>query len=122
MPSGISALIAAASASSALPRSRPFHPSRMTAEQQGRFAVVADQEGRRIFVAPLHFGDVGELQRTARGDRRIADLLQIVDGAVQPDEDLRALGFDRAGGRHGVRLLSAAKMSRGDTPSVARRS
>ena len=30
MPSGISALIAAASTSSALPRSRPFHPSRMT--------------------------------------------------------------------------------------------
>ena len=30
MPSGISALIAATSASSALPRSRPFHPSRMT--------------------------------------------------------------------------------------------
>ena len=28
--------------------------------------------------------------------------LQIVDGAVQPDEDLRALGFDRAGGRHDV--------------------
>ena len=30
MPSGISALIAAASASSALPSSRPFQPSRMT--------------------------------------------------------------------------------------------
>src|SRR5206468_12440573 len=70
-------------------------------------SVVADQEARRIFVAPLHFGDVGELQRTAlRGDRRIADLLQIVDGAVQPDEDLRTLGFDRAGGRHGVAARS----------------
>jgi hypothetical protein len=40
------------------------------AEQQRRFAVVADQEARRIFVASLHFGDVGELQRAAlRGDR-----------------------------------------------------
>ena len=73
------------------------------AEQQGRLAVVADQEGRRILVAALHFGDVGELQGAAlRGDGGIADRLQIVDRAVQPDEDLRALGFDRAAGRHDV--------------------
>ena len=51
--------------------------------------------------------------RPLRGDRRIADLLQIVDGAVQPDEDLRALGFDRAGGRHGVAAVERGDVSRG---------
>ena len=85
------------------------------AEQQGRFAVVADQEGRRIFVAPLHVGDVGELQRAAlRGDGGIPDRLQIVDRAVQPDEDLRALGFDRARGRHDVPAVERGEeVSRG---------
>src|SRR5688572_15250362 len=73
------------------------------AEQQGRFAVVADQEGRRIFIAALDVGDVGERERTAlRGDGGIPDRFQIVDRAVQPDEDLRPLDVDRARWRHDV--------------------
>ena len=44
----------------------------------------------------------------------IPDGLQVVDGAVQPDEDLRALGFDRARGRHDVPAVERGEeVSRG---------
>jgi hypothetical protein len=72
-------------------------------EQQGGLAVVADQEGGRVLVAALHFGNVGELQRAAlRDDRGIADVIQIVDRAIQADEHLGALRVDRACGGHHV--------------------
>ena len=60
------------------------------AQQQRRFAVIAHHEGGRIFVAALHRGDVGQLQRAPlRHDGRVADLLQLVERAVEADEDLR---------------------------------
>ena len=76
------------------------------AEHQRRLAVVADQEGGRILVAALDLGDIGQLERApARYDRRVADLLEIVIGAVEADEDLRPVGVDRSGRRDRVLAL-----------------
>ena len=73
------------------------------AEQQRGFAVVADQECRRIFVTALDVGDVRQLQRAAlHDDRRVADLLQVVEGAVEANEHFRAFGLHRAGRRQRV--------------------
>src|SRR4029453_10037937 len=92
-----------------------FSPQRLTqieaipplthdhAKQQGRLAVVTDQEGGRVFVAALPFGDVGQLQGAPlRGDGRIADAVQIIKSTVQPEKDLRPLGFDRSARRYYV--------------------
>ncbi len=86
------------------------------AKQQSRLAVVANQESGRVFVAALHFGDVGQLQRAPlRSDRRIADAIQIIESAVQPEEDLRPLGFDRSAGRHDVPAVERGEdIPRGD--------
>ena len=59
--------------------------------------LVSDEVGGRILVAAADLGDVGELQRPPRGDdRRVGDRLDTVISAVDPYEDLRALGVDRA--------------------------
>src|SRR5262249_21322244 len=71
-----------------------------------RLALIADQEGRRILIAAADVGDVGELEiAPARHDRRVGNLLQIVIGAVEPYENLRPLGIDRARRRDGVLAL-----------------
>ena len=58
---------------------------------------LSDEVGGRILVAAADIGDIGELQRPPRSDdRRVGDRLDAVIGAVDPDEDLRALGVDRA--------------------------
>src|SRR5947199_8663316 len=88
-----------------------------TDARKDRLAVVADQEGGRVFVAALHFGDVGQLQGAPlRGDRGIADAVQIIESTVQPEEDLRPLGFDRPAGRHDVPAVERGEdVSRGET-------
>ncbi|MCY1405577.1 hypothetical protein D9M71_208210 [compost metagenome] len=73
------------------------------AQQQGRFAAVADQEGRRVFIAAPDRGDVRQLQRAAlRHHWRVADLLQLIEGAIQAQEHLRPLGFHGTGRGQGV--------------------
>ena len=72
-------------------------------EHDGGLALMADEVGRRVLVAAADLGDVGELQRPPGGDdRRVGDRLDAVIGAVEPDEDLRPLGVDRACRRDGV--------------------
>ncbi len=85
-------------------------------QHQCRLALVADDEGRRVLIAAPDIGDVGELQGAAAGDDgRVRDLLQVVIGAVEADEDLRPVGVDRAGGRHGVLPLQGGEdVLRGD--------
>ena len=71
------------------------------AEHERGLPIVPDQECRRILIAALHIGDVGELEDSAaRGDRRVPDFLQVVISAVQADEHLRPIGVDRSCGSH----------------------
>jgi len=66
-------------------------------QQQGRFALAADQKGRRILVAAANLGNVGKAQRLAVGDDwQGADLIQIVERAVDPHLHLRPVRLDRA--------------------------
>ena len=66
-------------------------------EHDGGLTLVSDEVGGRILVAAADLGDVGELQRPPRSDdRRVGDRLDAVISAVDPDEDLRPLGVDRA--------------------------
>ena len=66
-------------------------------EHDGGLTLVSDEVGGRILVAAADLGDVGELQRPPRShDRRVGDRLDAVIGPVDPDEDLRPLGVDRA--------------------------
>ena len=87
------------------------------AEYQRGLAIVTDQEGRRVFVTTFDLGDIRKSERTtAGGDRRIADLLQIIVGAIEAYEHLRPVRIDRAGGSHGVLTLERVKnVSRTDT-------
>ena len=58
---------------------------------------MSDDVGRGILVAAVDFGDVGELQRPSRSHNRgVGDRLDTVISAVDPDEDLRSLGVNRA--------------------------
>src|SRR5882757_4568012 len=64
---------------------------------------MPDEVGGRVFIAAADLGDVGELQRPPRSDnRRVGDRLNAVISAVDPDEDPRPLGVDRACWRYGV--------------------
>ena len=73
------------------------------AERHRRLAVMPDQEGRGVFIATSHLGDVRQLERPSRGPNgRVCNPLQIIIGAVDADEDLRTLGIDRARRRHNV--------------------
>src|SRR6185312_15807393 len=75
------------------------------AKQQCRLAIVADQESRRIFVTPLHLGDIRQLERPPMSNNRcVANLLQLVEGAVQANEDLWSLSVDRTG--RGEKILA----------------
>jgi hypothetical protein len=66
----------------------------------------------------LHVPGVKKVNIIAlRGDGGIPDGLQIVDRAVQPDEDLRPLGLDRACGRHDVSAERGEEVSRGHAQS-----
>ncbi len=70
------------------------------AEQQCGFSAVADHESRRVLIATLDRGNVRQFQcATLRHDRRIADLLQFVESAVQANKYLRTLGFHGASRR-----------------------
>ena len=70
---------------------------------------MADDVGRRILIAAPDIGNVGELQRSPRSDdRRVGDRLNAVIGAVEPDEDLRPPGVDRACRRDGVLPLQGS--------------
>ena len=78
------------------------------AQQQRRLATVADNEGLRVFIASLDRGDVRQLQGSAlRHDRRVADLLQFVECAVQADENFRPLRFH--GARRRQRVLGVER-------------
>src|SRR5437879_6566565 len=69
---------------------------------------MPDQEGGRVLITSADLGDVGELEiPSARNDGRIGDFLQILVGAVQAHEDLRAFGVDRSCGRYGVLALQS---------------
>ncbi|RMU85345.1 hypothetical protein ALP22_05585 [Pseudomonas coronafaciens pv. porri] len=65
-------------------------------QQQCRLAAVANHERCRIFVATLDRGNVRQLERAALcNNRRVADLLQLIERTVKPNENLRPSGFDR---------------------------
>ena len=71
---------------------------------------MTHQECRRVFVTAFDIGNVRKSEcTTAGGDRRIADLLQIIVGAIETHEHLRPVGVDRAGGGHGVLMLERIK-------------
>ena len=86
------------------------------AKYQRGFAIVTDQECRRVFVTAFDLGDVRKSERTtAGGDRSVADLLQIIVGAIETHEHLWPVRVDRAGGGHGVLTLERIKdVSRAD--------
>ena len=72
-------------------------------EHDGGLTLTSDEVGGRILVAAADLGDVGELQRPPRSDdRRVGDRLNAVISAVDPDEDPRPPGVDRACRRDGV--------------------
>ncbi|MNS72340.1 hypothetical protein D3C72_1057480 [compost metagenome] len=71
-----------------------------TQHQRG-FALAADQKRGGIFIAALHVGHIAHAQGTAVGhDGRCANLLQIVNGAIQADLHLLAVCLHRARRRH----------------------
>ena len=81
-------------------------------EHDGGLTLVPDEVGGRILVAAADRCDVGELQRPPRSDdRRVGDRLDAVISAVDPDEDLRALGVDRACRCDGVLPLQGGNNS-----------
>ncbi len=80
------------------------------AEHQGLLAVVADLEGLRVFVAALHLRDVAELEAAVAGrHRQVADGVEVVDGAVEPQVHARTIGLDEAGGVTSFWLAKAAR-------------
>ena len=86
------------------------------AKYQRGFAIVTDQECRRVFVTAFDLGNVRKSERTtAGGNRSVADLLQIIVGAVETHKHLRPVRVDRAGGGHGVLTRERIKdVSRAD--------
>ena len=71
---------------------------------------MTDQECRRVFVTRFDLGDVRKPERSAAGGHRgVADLLQIIVGAIEAHEHLRPVRIDRAGGSHGVLTLERVK-------------
>ncbi len=79
-------------------------------QQQRRFALIADQEGSRIFIPPLNRSDIGEFQRSAPGNnRRVADLLQAVERPVEADKDLPATGLNGPGGGQHILIVQRGK-------------
>ncbi len=80
------------------------------AQQQGRLTLVADQKGRRVFIAALHRRHVLKLQRfTPRHNRRVADFLEGVEGTVQTQKHLRPAGFNRTGRGQDVLVVERRK-------------
>ena len=75
------------------------------AQQQGRFALVADQKGRGIFVSATNLGDVSKTQGLAVGDdRNVSDLVEVIERAVDANLHLRSVRFDRSSGSEQVLL------------------
>jgi len=67
---------------------------------------MSDDVSRRVFIAAPDLGHVGQLQRPPGGNnRRIRNRLDTVISAVDPDEDPRPPGVDRACRRDGVLSL-----------------
>ncbi len=87
------------------------------AQQQGRLPLIADQKGRGVFIAALHCRHILKLQRfTPRHNRRVADVLKRVEGAVKTQKHLRSAGFNRTGRRQDVLVVERRKnVLRSDT-------
>ncbi len=72
--------------------------------------AIAHHERGGVFIATFDRGNVRQLQRAAlRYNRRIADLLQFVERAVQTDEYLRPFRLYRAGCRQGILAVERGK-------------
>ncbi|RMS14235.1 hypothetical protein ALP75_205322 [Pseudomonas syringae pv. actinidiae] len=86
-------------------------------QQQRRFAAVANHERCRVFVTAFDRGNVRQLQRAALShNRRVADLLQLIESAVEPNEHLRPAGFDRACRGKRILIIQRSKyLLRADT-------
>ena len=73
------------------------------AEEESGLAVVPDEEGRGVLVPALDARNVRELDGASpRYDWRVPDLLQLVERAVEADEDLGPARVDRPRRRHQV--------------------
>ena len=68
-----------------------------------RLTIVTDKEGRRVFVSPLHVGDIRELERlAARGDWRVSNLVESLSAPSRRMYTCWLLGIDRSRRRHGI--------------------
>ncbi|MNM47294.1 hypothetical protein D3C81_582570 [compost metagenome] len=73
------------------------------AEQQCRLAVVAYQERRGVLITAFDLSHIGQLEGSALHRQwGITNLLQVIKRAIQADENLWALRFNRAGRRYHV--------------------
>jgi len=64
---------------------------------------MAYKERRWILVSALYISNIGELQRApCRNDWSIANLLKIIERAIQPDVNLLSLRVDGTGWRYRV--------------------
>src|SRR6266516_4707419 len=67
------------------------------AEKQGWLAIMADKKSCRIFVSALHIGNIRQLQGAPAGhDRRVPNLLKIIERAIQANVNLLSMRIDRS--------------------------
>src|SRR5947207_13451286 len=67
------------------------------AEKQGWLAVMADKKSCGIFVSTLHIGNIRQLEGApARDDRRIPNLLKIIERAIQANVNLLSTCINRS--------------------------
>ncbi len=68
------------------------------AEKQGRLAIMTNKEGCGIFVSALYIGNIRELEGAPAGDnRRVPNLLEIVERSIQANVNLLSFRIDRSG-------------------------